>query len=194
MKVTDEMVNRFLSWALPKDFGPDCGISFDGRKADQWNPNGKGWPIGTNLLTAVQARAMLEHVLYDESDRIAEAGTTFPDWETSVSETAPFVERGEAVNLARNYLDPDGGHYDMTRIGIAMLAEAVMKMDAALLSARSATQALAAKLNEADAARYRWLVKAIRETSDFPPVYQIGFNTPWKHESLDGYIDAEMSK
>lgn len=60
--VTDEMVNRFLSWPLPRDFHPDCGISFDGRKDDEWNKN-KTWPVGTNLLTAIQARAMLEHVL-----------------------------------------------------------------------------------------------------------------------------------
>lgn len=60
--VTDEMVSRFLCWQLPRDFCPDCGISFDGRKDDQWNKD-KTWPIGTNLLTAFQARAMLEHVL-----------------------------------------------------------------------------------------------------------------------------------
>lgn len=56
------MVGRFLSWTLPKDFGPDCGISFDGRLDDDWNKN-KTWPVGTNLLTAVQAREMLEYVL-----------------------------------------------------------------------------------------------------------------------------------
>lgn len=58
-----DMVDRFLRWPLPKTFAPDCGISFDGRKADQWNPNGKGWPIGTNLFTADEARQMFEHVL-----------------------------------------------------------------------------------------------------------------------------------
>lgn len=62
MKVTDEMVSRFLGWQLPKDFNPDCGISFDGRKDDEWNKN-KTWPVGTNLLTADQARAMLEYIL-----------------------------------------------------------------------------------------------------------------------------------
>lgn len=55
--VTDDMVSRFLGWKLPDDFFPDAGISF---KAPQ-HPN--GWPIGTNLLTADQARAMLEYVL-----------------------------------------------------------------------------------------------------------------------------------
>ena len=60
--VTDEMVIRFLSWSLPKDFAPDCGISFDGRKDENWCWN-KTWPVGTNLLTADQAKAMLEHVI-----------------------------------------------------------------------------------------------------------------------------------
>jgi hypothetical protein len=57
-----QMVNRFLGWPLPKTFGPDCGITFDGRKDDEWNKN-KSWPTGTNLLTAVEAKAMFEYVL-----------------------------------------------------------------------------------------------------------------------------------
>ena len=60
--ITDDMVSRFLCWRLPSTFSPDCGISFDGRKDDQWNKN-KTWPVGTNLLSAIEARAMLEHVL-----------------------------------------------------------------------------------------------------------------------------------
>ncbi len=55
--VTDEMVNRFLGWRLPDTFGPDCGISFK----KQNHPD--SWPIGTNLFTATETRAMLEHVL-----------------------------------------------------------------------------------------------------------------------------------
>jgi hypothetical protein len=58
--VTDEMVDRFLSWSLPEDFAPDCGISFSPPKTP--HPIGY-WPIGTNLLTAYQARQMLEHVV-----------------------------------------------------------------------------------------------------------------------------------
>lgn len=54
--VTDEMVNRFLTWSLPRDFSPDCGIAFN-------PPTPTSWPVGTNLLTATQARQMLEHVL-----------------------------------------------------------------------------------------------------------------------------------
>lgn len=57
------MVNRFLGWPLPDDLTPDCGISFEpiSSKGTKWESRRK--PIGTNLLTAVQARAMLEYVL-----------------------------------------------------------------------------------------------------------------------------------
>lgn len=58
----DKMVARFLGWKLPEDFGPDCYITFDREKAKQ-NPH--CWPIGTNLLTADQARAMVKHMLAD---------------------------------------------------------------------------------------------------------------------------------
>jgi hypothetical protein len=51
------MVNRFLGWKLPQDFAPDAGISFT---PVSWP---LGWPVGTNLLSANQARAMFEHVL-----------------------------------------------------------------------------------------------------------------------------------
>lgn len=55
--VTDEMVTRFLGWHLPQDFAPDAGISFNP------SPDPHSWPVGTNLLTDPQARAMLEYVL-----------------------------------------------------------------------------------------------------------------------------------
>jgi len=53
--VIKEMVNRFLGWRLPEDFGPDCGVSFTPLS----HPN--SWPIGTNLLTSDQAKAMFEY-------------------------------------------------------------------------------------------------------------------------------------
>lgn len=54
------MVDRFLSWKLPLDFAPDCGISFAGDWRDG-DPN--FWPIGTNLFTADQAKSMVEYLL-----------------------------------------------------------------------------------------------------------------------------------
>jgi len=56
-RVTEEMVTRFLGWKLPQDFNPDGGVTFKPINHPAC------WPVGTNLLTAVQARAMLEHVL-----------------------------------------------------------------------------------------------------------------------------------
>lgn len=50
-----EMVNRFLSWSLPKDFFPDCGINFERNLGYK--------PTGTNLFTATQAEAMIRHML-----------------------------------------------------------------------------------------------------------------------------------
>lgn len=60
--VIDALVDRFLSWKLPKGFSPDCGISFDGRKDDDWNRD-KTWPVGTNLFSADQAREMINYLL-----------------------------------------------------------------------------------------------------------------------------------
>ncbi len=62
---SDEAVSRFLAWPLPKDFAPDNGISFKS-ESDYDHPElgrTKFEPIGTNLFTAEQARAMLKHVL-----------------------------------------------------------------------------------------------------------------------------------
>ena len=60
----DEMVNRFLGWKLPPDFNPDAGISFKPTKPHEGDALGNSWwPIGTNLLTADQAREMVKHML-----------------------------------------------------------------------------------------------------------------------------------
>lgn len=66
-KVTDEMVSRFLSWKLPKNFYPDSFISFDREKHDAWGGYQNSWPTGTNLLHAGQAKEMLQHVLGNTS-------------------------------------------------------------------------------------------------------------------------------
>lgn len=60
-RVTDEMVCRFLSWKLPKDFHPDGGMVFIPTKGR--GPDSPHWPCGTNLLNFQQAREMLQHVL-----------------------------------------------------------------------------------------------------------------------------------
>lgn len=55
MKITDAMVDRFLSWPLPESVCADLCATKHGY------PN----RIGTNLLTGEEARKMLEHVLAD---------------------------------------------------------------------------------------------------------------------------------
>lgn len=51
------MADRFLGWRLPKNFNPDCGISFDRKYQDDHSPT------GTNLLDATQAEAMVRHMV-----------------------------------------------------------------------------------------------------------------------------------
>lgn len=56
----DQMVDHFLNWKLPQDFAPDAGITFN---AGHITPTSPLWPTGTNLLTAVQAKEMIRHML-----------------------------------------------------------------------------------------------------------------------------------
>jgi hypothetical protein len=60
------MVDRFLMWKLPADFSPDGGISFDPVVSCFGSPvkrQQRREPVGTNLLTATQAEAMVRHML-----------------------------------------------------------------------------------------------------------------------------------
>lgn len=62
--MTDEqikhMVNRFLGWKLPANFSPDGGIS---ATRPNYAPNVAWDPVGTNLLDATQAEAMVRYML-----------------------------------------------------------------------------------------------------------------------------------
>ncbi|WP_197031567.1 hypothetical protein [Mesorhizobium ciceri] len=63
---TDEqikhMVSRFLQWRLPENFIPDGGVSFT-PSFNEEPMRTRHWPIGTNVLDAVQAEAMVRHML-----------------------------------------------------------------------------------------------------------------------------------
>jgi hypothetical protein len=67
--MTDEqikyMVDRFLSWKLPRDtFNPDCGISFDKKPFNAHTAHPMLYePSGTNLFDATQADAMVRHMV-----------------------------------------------------------------------------------------------------------------------------------
>lgn len=70
--MTDEqikhMVDRFLSWKLPKHFNPDAGISFEPEFNVEWNakqglPPQRHEPTGTNLFDYTQADEMVRYML-----------------------------------------------------------------------------------------------------------------------------------
>lgn len=67
------MVDRFLGWRLPDDFAPDCGVAF----TPLTYPN--SWPVGTNLFTAVQAKAMFEHALAEPATVVDHDATPADD-------------------------------------------------------------------------------------------------------------------
>jgi hypothetical protein len=67
MRMTDDqikhMVSRFLTWSLPADFHPDNGVSFTAVSNPGSDYPFRHNPVGTNLFTAVQAEAMIRHML-----------------------------------------------------------------------------------------------------------------------------------
>jgi hypothetical protein len=57
------MVDRFLCWKLPESFNPDGGISFKRTFNDHLPTPMKNEPVGTNLLDATQADAMVRYMV-----------------------------------------------------------------------------------------------------------------------------------
>lgn len=110
----DEMVNRFLGWKLPKDFHPDAGISFKPSNGIPYEGDALGnswWPIGTNLLTADQARQMIEHIL----------GWTALDAELDMS---PEAQQGRAWRLVADTLNEVApGWWKIDKTGCESAAE-----------------------------------------------------------------------
>lgn len=104
-RLIDAMVNAFLGWPLPKDFAPDCYISFDREKATA--PH--SWPVGTNLFTADQARQMFEHVVDkgiglptteqagDYLVEVCHGASAAAGWWNDLETGAPLVDRPHVV-------------------------------------------------------------------------------------------------
>lgn len=82
------MVDRFLGWKLPQDFGPDCGISFT-----PVHPNGttRFEPVGTNLFTADQALAMFRHCVPAPAAAPEKTHLTPADIEEVIAEESYFT-------------------------------------------------------------------------------------------------------
>lgn len=98
----EKMVDRFLGWKLPKDFCPDAGISFQPTKPYEGDELGNSWwPVGTNLLTADQAKGMVCHMLGSPCE-------TADEWVMRCA--VRYQQRGgmnpkEAVNAAESSLE-----------------------------------------------------------------------------------------
>ena len=91
----ERMVNRFLAWKLPNDFNPDGGISFKAEYNEGTAHPGKHEPTGTNLLTATQAKAMVEHMV---------AGAAFlTDLETLWHSTASLISFHHADDSGKEW-------------------------------------------------------------------------------------------
>lgn len=127
---------KLMGWPLPKDFSPDCGISFDGRGPDARGYD-KGWPTGTNLLTVQQAEQMLAYALEGinqsaptmadakqrerEADRARFPDPVFNHWlDESVTENSEFsvwhmldsvVDANRAWTAALSYAQPSTPDY-----------------------------------------------------------------------------------
>ena len=111
----DKMASRFLRWKLPKDFNPDGGMVFIPTKGRGYDS--PHWPVGTNLLTAEQARKMFEHVTADEpaeglqphqqrvitekADLDERLGRLLAFFQTQTFEALPEAERSRLRNQAR---------------------------------------------------------------------------------------------
>lgn len=57
------LVDRFLGWRLPESFSPDAGISFKPTFNEHMTPPMRYEPSGTNLFDAIQAEAMVRHMI-----------------------------------------------------------------------------------------------------------------------------------
>lgn len=116
MSKIDQLVNRFLAWPVPADVHPD-------------GTPGKPGRTGTNLLTASQAKQMLEHVLGDAGaeEKVKPAQNIF-------AHTEPTPEGGYPAFLSINR-DSKGIHTIMVRSrGYGGLQLATIEVSEAVLA------------------------------------------------------------
>ena len=67
LKLNDDQIKhmsqRFLGWKLPKNFYPDCGISFVAEYNQNTSFPSRHEPTGTNLFNADQAEEMVRYLV-----------------------------------------------------------------------------------------------------------------------------------
>jgi DNA repair exonuclease SbcCD ATPase subunit len=146
----DQAVDRFLCWKLPEAFDPDCGISFTRDHDHEHSAYGRGKyePTGTNLLTAEQAKAMLEHVCeplltaLQERDAEIERLTAMP----FASEAVRAFVYGKKIDAQRKVLAQalealqELNQSDGKDRTAGQLSEAVLQAEDAITALRTAIQ------------------------------------------------------
>lgn len=90
------MVDRFLGWRLPEDFNPDGGISFKKTFNDHTAHPMKNEPVGTNLFDAMQATAMVRHMIEGAPDTSLDALRAI-----AAMEGRTFAECSDAEEIIR---------------------------------------------------------------------------------------------
>ncbi|HZR03874.1 MAG TPA: hypothetical protein VFA81_11945, partial [Burkholderiales bacterium] len=111
MKVTDEMVDRFLSWPLPKS------VCADGCATHPDYPHPRS---GTNLLTAIEARAMLEHVMSDKASPSA-----VPDSQPDDIDRSYALSLADAVENCRVTCKHEPSAFDLEQQGYDTIIRAL---------------------------------------------------------------------
>ena len=209
-----KLVDRFLGWGLPKDFSPDCGISF--KPSDHPNQ----WPVGTNLFTADQAQKMFEYVLQDALacprplvmgehacrnrkqcwEPCGDLGHHEEYARTVPSETAPPIQAHSKTEFKRlTAMGANVSHADAIKHAANCGMEALLKMALAKAEELDLLHACNAPEVAKDAERYRWLRDSCGDTE--PPdgigfisrgIHWQAFGAEGKATTFDAAIDTAM--
>lgn len=135
-KLIGNMVDRFLSWKLPKGFCPDAGISFNPKYPYEDDKLGNSWwHVGTNLFDAIQTREMIEYILGDSLAEIAALHARCEEQEKVIA----ILELKNKGTLANN-LCPDCRD---KQVGKPCLACTIQSQEKVIESARETLSGIA---------------------------------------------------
>lgn len=97
MNALDKLVDRFLSWPLPDSVCADLCATAQGPGR-----------TGTNLLTAIEAREMLQHVLEDEeAGRDALASHLIDVWVADKGRKIPWAKAVQIIAIVTKQSDAE---------------------------------------------------------------------------------------
>lgn len=107
------MVDRFLQWRFPDSFSPDGGVSFSPSFKEE-PMRSRHWPVGTNVLDANQAEAMIRHMLEGLPDQAS------PDVSNRME-----VDVGTMAPSLAVFVMPHGALGSEARMKLSMFSAAV---------------------------------------------------------------------